>query len=279
MKGLVFGRGFLGTRIANYLGYKVIGREIADATDLSDIEKILDIEKPDVVINAIGKTGRPNIDWCETHKEETILSNVSAAVNLSSACALRGIYFVHLGSGCMYLGDKGGEGFTEDDEPNFYGPQFYAKTKILAEKAITASNPSALILRVRMPVDDHPDERNLIDKIKKYENLIDVKNSMTTVPHLLGAIKQLIEERKTGVYNLVNPGIISPFEIMEAYKKIADSSHNFGKFSLRELNQITLGTRSNCYLNTDKLKNAGITLPEIHEAVEECLLQYKEHLK
>ena len=27
---------------------------------------------PDFVINAAGKTGRPNVDWCEDHKQEVI---------------------------------------------------------------------------------------------------------------------------------------------------------------------------------------------------------------
>jgi dTDP-4-dehydrorhamnose reductase len=36
---------------------------------------VLDEVKPDVVINAAGKTGKPNVDWCEDHKEETLRSN------------------------------------------------------------------------------------------------------------------------------------------------------------------------------------------------------------
>ncbi|MDD5699641.1 MAG: sugar nucleotide-binding protein [Candidatus Nanoarchaeia archaeon] len=277
MKGLIFGRGFLGTRLGEAFGYKVIGRDEADATQLSQIIRILDSEQPQVVVNAMGKTGSPNVDWCETHKEETVLSNICAAANLAIECIKRGIYFVHLSSGCIYSGDNNGGGYTEGDEPNFYGPQFYAKTKILAEK-ILREFPS-LILRMRFPIDDRPHVKNLIDKLRNYPRVTDTQNSMTTIPDAINAAKQLIEKRKIGIYNIVNPGTISPAEIMDAYQRIVDPSHSFTRFSEAELSQVTLAKRSNCRLNTDKLKNEGISLPEIHEAVESCLTRYRETSK
>jgi dTDP-4-dehydrorhamnose reductase len=273
-KGIVFGEGFLGKRIAEALDYNTTK---TNPLDIKELERFLDAENPDVVINAIGKTGRPNIDWCETHKRETIESNVVAAVNLCTKCSERGIYFVHLGSGCIYYGDNNKKGFTEEDEPNFYGPQFYAKSKILAEKTIKLF--PGLILRIRMPIDDRPNERNLINKLLSYDKVIEVQNSMTTVPHMINAIKILIEKRKTGIYNLVNPGTISASDIIKLYQEIIDSSHKFRIMSLEELDAITSGRRSNCYLNTDKLISEGIELPEIHQAVKECLLGYKERLK
>ncbi|MEK6757506.1 MAG: sugar nucleotide-binding protein [Nanoarchaeota archaeon] len=274
MKGIVFGKGFLGTRISNEFNYTLSNIRI---TEENSLKNYLRREKPDVVINSVGKTGRPNIDWCEINKEDVISSNILAPVMLSNVCSKENIYLVHIGSGCIYFGNKGGEGFDEKDEPNFYGPQFYAKTKILSEKILSEFNH--LQLRIRMPIDDRSHERNLIDKIKKYNKLIDVQNSMTTIPHMLNALEILIERRKRGIYNLVNPGTISPVEIMRMYQKIINPSHQFEKMELEELNKITPGIRSNCYLNTNKLKSEGIILPEIHEAVEECLLKYKENLK
>ena len=32
--------------------------------------------KPTHVLNSAGVTGRPNVDWCEDHKQETIRANV-----------------------------------------------------------------------------------------------------------------------------------------------------------------------------------------------------------
>ena len=270
--GIVFGAGFLGKRISSELGYRLVSREEVNPLNLSNLQDFFDKERPALVINAIGKTGRPNIDWCETHKEETLEGNVTVPLNLSTECSSRGIYFVHIGSGCMYSGYPS-NGFNEKDMPNFYGPQFYAKTKIISELAL--SELPGLILRIRMPIDDRPNERNLIDKLIKYPKVISEPNSMTTVPHAITAIKSLVEKRKNGVYNLVNPGLISASDIMEMYNQIVDSSHTFEPMSLQQLDKVTLGKRSNCYLSTAKLASEGLELPEIHKAVEECLIGYR----
>jgi len=274
MKGLVFGKGYLGKRIADYMGYEISNHRVGDP-DL--LELCLKLENPDIVINAAGKTGRPNIDWCEDHKEETVFGNVVVPVLLSTKCSELGIKFVHIGSGCVYDGGNNGQGYSEEDEPNFYGPQFYAKTKIDSERIL--KNLPGLLLRIRMPIDDHPDERNLIDKLKKYSKLIDAQNSMTTVPHLLQAMKHLIDEDKEGIYNVVNSGTISAKEIMEMYKDIIDSAHSFEVISLDELDSMTKGKRSNCYLRNDKLRDAGFEMPEIHFAVRKCLIGYYNKLK
>jgi 3,5-epimerase/4-reductase len=276
-KVIIFGKGYLGTRISEEFGYTLIGRSEVDLLDFHLLEEFLEREKPDVVINTAGQTGRPNVDWCESHKEDTVLSNVNVASNLSILCAKKEIYFVHIGSGCIYEGTNNDLGYSEKDEPNFYGPQFYAKTKILAEMILREF--PGLIVRVRLPIDDRPHERNLINKVNKYSKVLNVKNSITTVPHMLPALKSLIEQRKQGIVNIVNPGLISPLEIMEMYKKIVDPSHEFSEMSVEELNQITDAKRSNCFLTTTELNSLGVELPEIHKAIEECLLKYKEALK
>ena len=278
-KGIVFGKGFLGTRIAQELGYDSVGREV-DVTNFDSVRSFLDFGKPPVVINAIGKTGGPGaigIDWCETHQEETFESNVVVPRNLAIACSDLGIYFVHLGSGCIYRGNNNGQGFSEQDTPNFNGHQFYAQTKIMAEQSLRGL--PGLNLRIRMPIDDSPHPRNLVDKLKSYERVIVVPNSMTTIPHALPVIKSLIERRRQGTYNLVNPGTITASRIMSLYQQLVDPSHFFTMMTLDELNSITKARRSNCVLSTEKLKSEGLEMPPIDEAVKQCLTRYREHLK
>lgn len=279
-KGIVFGKGFLGTRISEYLGLKSVGRE-HNPVNYMALENFLSETKPEFVINAIGATGKPtsltgkaSVDWCETHKDETIESNVLVAANIGQACTKLGIYMVHLGSGCIYQGNNNGNGFNEGDLPNFYGPQFYAITKILAEK--TLADTDALILRIRMPIDNRPHNRNLIDKLIGYEGVINIPNSMTTVPDMLPVLQDMINERATGIYNFVNYGLISAADIMEMYKEIIEPNHTFRIMSLQELDSVTLAKRSNCHLDTYKSCCFGYELPEIHVAVEQCLLKYKE---
>ncbi len=280
MKGLVFGAGYMGKRISDRFGYKLSNLRINFDEDPEwdvKLEKLVKDHKPDLIINAIGKTGRPNIDWCEGHRQETLHGNVTVPLLLGEFTHRKGIYFVHIGSGCIYEGYNQGKGFSEKDEPNFYGPQFYAKTKIISENLLSILD-NCLQLRIRMPIDNRPDERNLIDKLTKYPKVIDIPNSMTTVPHMLEALGILVEKKRTGIYNTVNSGTISAKEIMELYKEHVNPNHKFEVMELYELNSITKGTRSNCMLNNNKILDEGIEMPEIHYAVKGCLQEYKTHL-
>jgi len=240
----------------------------ADIADAAAVAKALDAEKPDVVINAAGKTGRPNVDWCEDHKVETMRSNVTGPLVLLEECAKRGIYWVHLSSGCVYSGDNGGKGFTEADAPNFFG-SFYSRTKAWSETALREF--PVLILRLRMPFDGTTDSRNLIMKLKGYTRVLDAMNSVTYLPDFLRAAALLIERRRTGVWNLVNDGPISPCRVMELYREIVDPSHTFERLTLNDLPQVVKAGRSSCVLSLEKLTKEGIRMTPIEAAMREAL--------
>lgn len=250
---------------------------VVDIADHAAVSAELDAVKPDIVINTAGRTGTPNVDWCEDHKLETLRANVEGPLVLLEACAKRGIYFVHLSSGCIYEGDNGGRGFTEEDTPNFSG-SFYSRTKLWSDQMLkdVADEAKVLILRLRMPFDASDDPRNLLMKLKKYSTVLETKNSITSIDDFLAVSKQLIEKRKTGVYNIVNPGLMSPFEIMTKYKEIVDPSHQFAKLKLEDLGGVVKAGRSNCLLSVEKLEAEGIALRSIQQAVEETMRLMKQ---
>jgi len=273
MKYLIFGRkeGWLAQKFIKFLENSEISD--VDITDLRAIRKELDEKKPEIVINAAGITGRPNIDWCEEHKAETIAGNVIGPLNILQACEERKIYWVHLGSGCIFQGNKG---WKEDDKAT--PPSFYSWSKYWADQIL--KNFSVLIVRLRLPIDTEPNPRNLIDKLLKYSEVIDSKNSVTIIPDLLYATKELMEKRRIGIYHVVNPGNIKPSEIMKLYKKIVNPEHQFKVISEKDLYKkgLVKAVRSNCVLNTDKLQKEGIILKPIKERIIEVLKEYKQNL-
>lgn len=97
----------------------------------------LDRVQPTHVLNAAGSTGRPNVDWCEDHKEETMRNNVIGTLNLTDVCFLKGIHVTVFATGCIYAYDEkhpiGGAGFLETDAANFSG-SFYSETKAHIEE-------------------------------------------------------------------------------------------------------------------------------------------------
>jgi len=276
MKYLIFGRnGWLAQKFHNFLEDSQISD--VDITDLGAIRKELDDRKPEVVINAAGITGRPNIDWCEEHKLETVAGNVIGSLNVLQACQERNIYWVHFGSGCIFQGDSPDrKGWKENDEA--VPPSFYSWTKYWADSIL--KNFPVLIIRLRMPIDVEPSSRNLIDKLKKYSKIINNENSITVIPDFLDATKQLINKKRIGVYHVVNPGTISPSRIMEVYKEIVDPNYQFEVITDEDLykQKLAVARRSNCVLNTDKLQKEGIVLKPIKERIKEVIKEYKKNL-
>src|SRR5262249_47414033 len=151
--------------------------------------------------------------------------------------------WVHLSSGCIYAGDNGGRGFSEEDPPNFAG-SFYARTKAWADQALLEF--PVLQLRLRMPFDGRPEERNLIMKLRAYRRVLDAPNSLAHVPDVLGAAAALIRRRAVGTYNVVNPGTISPYEVMRLYRQVVDPAHAFERLTAQQLAEVARAGRSNC---------------------------------
>lgn len=271
MKMLIFGsRGYLGAKLLAQ--YPDAAAPRVDIADPVAVAATLDAEKPDVVINAAGKTGRPNVDWCETHREETLRSNLTGPLVLLEECGKRGIYWVHLGSGCIYAGDNGGRGFTENDPPNFTG-SFYSRTKKWSDEVLRefpdgwSCGGGLLNLRLRMPFEGGDNPRNLLTKLRGYRRVLDVPNSLTFIPDFLSALSLLLEKRATGTYNVVAPGALSPYRIMELYREIVDPSHAFERLTIEDLSDVVRAARSNCILSPAKLLAEGVTLRTAEEAV------------
>lgn len=279
MKILIYGRGYLGEHFLEYLNEKgetaVFGE--ADIGNIEQVRKDLQQHQPDTVLNCAGKTGRPNVDWCEDHQGETLYSNVTGPLILLQACLEAGMTetqgprLVNLGSGCIYDGDNESAGYSEEDTPNFDG-SFYSRTKAWAERML--SEFPVLQLRLRMPIDANAGPRNFISKIIKYEKVINVANSMTVIEDLMPAAHELMKENKTGIYNMTNPGAIDHKTILDLYKKLVDPSFTYQIMSVEEMYaSYAKAKRSNCILNSKKLESEGIHMRPIEEAIADCLIK------
>ncbi|MEK7619044.1 MAG: sugar nucleotide-binding protein [Patescibacteria group bacterium] len=273
MKTLIFGAGWLGTQFGGHLSSEVSRVDIADR---SAVEAELERVKPTHILNTAGKTGRPNIDWCEDHKLETVSSNITGPLVLLRACLDRGIHLTHLSSGCIFDGAAPGpNGFTEEDSPN--PVSFYSWTKAEADEILKRF--PALILRLRMPIDTEPNQRNLITKLAGYSHVIDAINSVTVVADLLTGTAQLMMKGATGIFNMTNPDPVRHLDIMRWYTEIVDPSHAYTIIPAENLQSagLTKTGRSNCVLDTSKLQSAGVHLRPAGEAIRQCLEEYKKH--
>lgn len=283
---LVFGgkTGWIGQQLISYL-QKIGHTAIAAHARLEQRQEIIaeiELHNPDFIINAAGITGRPNVDWCETHKDETMRANLWGPLNLASVAYAYHIHVTNISTGCIYKYDeqhpmRSGKGFTEEDKPNFTG-SFYSKCKVALEEFIV-EYPNVLNLRLRMPISDTLTERAFIGKIIQYKQLINIPNSMAIIDDIIPAIIQLTLKQCHGIYNLVNPGTISHDEIMQLYKKYIDPTHEYSIASEEVISKLLKAPRSNCELDASKLLQECPDIPHIQQSIIHVFERMKEKLK
>ncbi len=277
MKICVLGNGF----IAEHLPYDK--PKVYLEPNSKKIEYFLDSYKPDIIVSCIGKTGRPNIDWCEKNQESTLESNVTVPSLLAQECYKKSIHLLQINSGCIFYGNSPhvnksalsqevvhDYGWKEGDLAN--PKSFYSKTKYACDVLIGELS-NVTILRIRMPISEKNHPRNLINKLKNYDKIINIKNSVTFLKDLARCVDHMIYNHCTGIFHVTNPDPLTAVEIMQEYQKYIPD-HKFKIISESELETLTLAARSNCILNCDKLHETGFLMMPGQQALEECMANY-----
>lgn len=279
MKILIFGHGYVGNRCKDAWGDDAV---LSDVRVLSKDDAAREIERvrPDAVLNAGGVTGKPNVDWCDAHPLETVMGNTLMPIAVAAACQDKGVYFLHIGSGCIFYGDA-----PHPDkmwrEGDFGNPlPTYSRSKWAADLALSTL-PNVGIARIRMPIDHLPGSRNLIDKLAAYPKVIDVENSVTVVEDMIDVLRQLMEKKAPGIFHVTNPGTMKHRELMALYVELVDSAHTNEWIANDDLTKLGLATkgRSNNFMASERLAEFGIAMRPIQEALRDTMEKYAEAKK
>ncbi len=278
---LIFGKGFLGSRLAKEFNCPVADNKIFV---YSDAEAEVLRHRPKIIINCIGATGKTNVDECESEKSKVLLANTFVPLYLSEIAFRHKIKLVHISSGCIFHYDYNKDRpIKEEKEPDYFS-LFYSRSKIYAEKAILPlvkqKQANILILRVRIPLDDKPHPKNILDKLvsfrrPEYQNkVIDVPNSITYFPDFIKALKHLIKIDACGIYNAVNKGGLRYSKMLDVYRKyVPDFEYQIIPASKLKLD------RTNLILSTTKLEKSGFKVRKIDSVLEECVSNYLKNKK
>lgn len=273
-KFLVYGKtGWIGGLLGKLLEEKGLAYEYGSARLENRADVIQDLQNSGAthVLNAAGVTGRPNVDWCEDHRVETIRSNVIGTLNLADCCLMHGVHLTVFATGCIFEYDAqhplgSGKGFVEGEPPNFIG-SYYSKTKAMVETLLT-DFPNVCVLRVRMPISsDLSNPRNFVTKIAKYEKVVNIPNSMTVLDEMLPYSVDLALQKQTGIFNFTNAGVMSHNEILELYKEYIDPSFTWKNFTLEEQAKVIVAPRSNNEMDSKKMKAACPGLLTLRESI------------
>lgn len=219
-----------------------------------------------VIINAAGYTGSPNVDACEIHRQDTINGNVIWPLKLE--LSFPNIPIVHISSGCVYTGYE--KAFTEEDPPNFTfdNGSFYSGTKALAQELLMPYMHKSYLLRIRMPFGDKKHPKNLLTKLEKYNKLIDFENSLSYVPDVADfAIQCAIGRFTPGIYNVCNPG-------SKTTRQIANQMGLKKEwFTKEEFAAAVTAPRSNCVLSTNKIEKI-YSIKSIDDVLKDAIAAY-----
>ena len=275
--------GYVGSAIAERL--RQLGTEVfapahrdLELTSKDAVAAWFADKNPEFVINAVGFTGRPNIDGTEIEKWRCLQANTVVPGVLADVLGSRGIRWGHVSSGCIYNGvHADGSGFTEDDEPEFAvsDPRagWYARTKWMAEMLLR-NVPGVIIWRPRIPFNSVDNERNYLTKIMRYDRLLEVRNSISQLEEFAAATVQSMQERiPDGVYNATNPGSVLTSEVAEALRRHGICRKEFQYFTGEDefLSHPGRVYRASCVLDSGKLAAYGIRMPDVHESLERTL--------
>uniref|UniRef100_A0A0K0EGQ4 dTDP-D-glucose 4,6-dehydratase n=1 Tax=Strongyloides stercoralis TaxID=6248 RepID=A0A0K0EGQ4_STRER len=283
------GKGWVGKQFLEYFKNKEIPCVLANKKpgfdkDNDVLDEIISLN-PTHILCCTGRTHGgeyKTIEYLEGGPEKTyenVRDNMYSAIILAEICKKESIHFTYVGTGYLFSYDKehpiGGKGFDDDDLPTFFGNS-YSVVKGYTDRMIGSFKNSEIInARITLPLNFNLNEdRNLLSKIIKYNQIFDLPVSITILPDCIPALVSLMEKRFGGNLNLVNPEPISLHEILQLYKKYVDKDlHDYNVITKdSDKGKELLATKGNCALNTEKLvKNYPIIKTSRESLIENFL--------
>ncbi len=281
-KVLIFGNGQMGMHFQKHFvseGAEVVvfSDPEVDIVDPNQVRAVIDQVKPNLVINCVGVT---NVDWSETHQEETYAVNVRGAENIARVCLDNNLYLVHISTG--YVQQSRGAADEKSEQDPILPINYYSHTKAKADESLeflAKQGLKVLIVRPNLLLSAVPHPKNVLAKMLLHTKFHDTANSMTTAEDLVVATAELVAKQKTGIYNVVNSGVTSPYKIACMLKEIVNPDMQIEKISKEEVEKMYTVRRPDTVLSTAKLTRESIVMPEINQRLRDLITILRDNLQ
>jgi dTDP-4-dehydrorhamnose reductase len=296
-------------------GFIPLSRSALDYTRFEYLFDYVRKIRPELVINAAErggeldewKNGAGEGNGAES-RPEMLRINAVFPQTLARVCRLANIPWAHRSSGSIFVGgkvlDNGGmrletdlgrpglrelfarepgsfRGFSEGDEPNCSFQSrpctFYAGTKALAEEALRKEE-RGYVWRFHLPFNEQDEPGNFLSHLLEASKLHAGLYSLSHLEDCVGACLELWERRAPfGIYNIVNPGAVTTQEVVQMIHRIVKPARRFNLLVYGEqpapVEPETL--RSGCLLDPSKLRQRGVRLRTVSEAIEKSLRKWE----
>ncbi|QQS22616.1 dTDP-glucose 4,6-dehydratase [bacterium] len=281
-KVLIFGNGQLSMHFQKYyqsqgVEVAVVSRPNVDVLNYAQVANAIAEVQPTIVLNCTGST---NVDWAEANQDEAAAVNIGGAENIARACLEKNVYLVHFSTGYVHSSVSVNDERTELDQPNPIN--FYAYSKAKADESLmqlTKQGLRVLIVRTNMLLSAVPHPKNVLAKMTIYNKFHDIHSSMTVIEDLVVATDKLVQDQKTGLYNVVNPGLSSPLKIATMLKEIINPDMQLEVLSKEDVEKMYAVRRPDSILSIAKLNREGIQMPEINQRLRGIITVLRDNLR
>jgi len=212
MKILITGyKGMLGSDLVKLLKkenqHELILTDIKelDITNLEEVKKIFNQEKPETIINVAAYT---DVDGCETNRDLAYNVNSTGPKNLAIASNEIGAKLLHISTDYVFPGNST-KPYKEEDKT---GPQsYYGVTKLKAEEFIKENMDNYFIIRTAWlyGINGKNFVKTMLNLAKNNLEITvvnDQRGSPTFTVDLARGIIELVKTDKYGTYHLTNSG-------------------------------------------------------------------------
>jgi dTDP-4-dehydrorhamnose reductase len=248
------------------LPYRLLRRCDMDIADVASVDAALERWQPWAVINTAGFVRVDDAEHDPRHWRE----NVAGPEVLARACASRGIRLVSFSSDLVFDGTKD-RPYVESDPPRPLNA--YGRSKLEAEQRVLEHAPQSLVIRTAAffgPWDRYNFVTLALDALQRGEPwhaVADQYVSPTYVPDLVHASLDLLVDGESGVWHLVNRGVVSwaEFARMAAQSAGMDVDRVVGVAG-SALGQAATRPRFSA-LDSER----GVLMPSLHDALSRYL--------
>ena len=250
--------------------------EDLDITNEDDVLKKVAEVKPEYIINCAAYTA---VDKAETAGEIVEKINADGPRNLAKAAKENDCVLVHVSTDYVFGGDLDVEKDYKEDDPK--NPvTAYGITKLHGEEAIEENTDKYYIFRTAWLYGDGNNFVRTMLKLGETKDELNVVSdqhgSPTYAEDLANFIGEAIEKKiPYGVYNATNEGYTTWYDFTKAIFEYAGIICKVNPVTTEEyidMMKITQAKRpKNSQMSKDKLKNAGIEVPEWEEALKRYL--------
>jgi len=227
---------------AGNAGHDVVGfgRAELDVTDAAALERKLDLERPDVVINCSAWT---DVDGAEEAEQAAFAVNGTGAGAVAAAAAAVGAGVVYVSTDYVFDGAKGAP-YVESDQPAPLSA--YGRTKLAGEEATAAANKRHFIVRTAglFGVGGNNFVETMLRLAEGQNEVLVVRDqigSPTYTWHLAYGLVRLIEGLEYGIHHMAASGQCSWYEFAREIfeqaevecKVLSVSTEEFGRPAAR----------------------------------------------